>query len=68
MYGEIMKDTDRVWCVCAYGKLKDDPHRFYNYNFNVIAKTIEEAIGKVNLRLSEGKIVSVSHKGAIDIG
>ena len=63
MYGEILKDIDRIWQISGYGSWGGRGN--CNYTVKIIAKTAEEAISKLRENNADVKIVSVNHHGAI---
>lgn len=65
MYNEFMEDKLRLWQV----QLRRKGHGLYvdSLSINVTAKTIEEALEKVRGEYPGGKILSINHKGHIDL-
>ncbi len=66
IYGRIQSDLNKIWCVTFYGKFKNE-RGMHNRNMNIIAVTMEEAIEKLRQDAPDAALVSIVHKGIIDI-
>lgn len=66
----FVKSEQNIWYVCARATKEGSVYTAC-LNSNVVAETIESAIGKLNAKYSPSysniKILSVSHKGVLDI-
>jgi hypothetical protein len=65
MFNEFMKDGEQLWGVTFCNKVTDA--RCDNHYINVSGETVEEVISKLKVKYPGSKIITVSHKGRIDI-
>lgn len=66
MFNEFMKDGLHLWTVRFNSR--DGTGSFTDqHSVNVSAKTVEDSIKKIRDKYPNAKILSVNHKGLIDL-